>query len=89
MASFADSVALSGIWNTYSSTANVIFGEESTKIAKDMCCYITLDKKNDKLSEIMANLLKKQTLNAMFDVTYRLQYVHPSRRRILDVVRIV
>ncbi|KAF9136535.1 hypothetical protein BG015_003097 [Linnemannia schmuckeri] len=82
-------VALSGIWNTYSSTANALFGEESTKSAKALCYYTALDKKDEKLSELMDNLLKGQTLSDMFDETYRLQHVFPTHRRILDVARIV
>ncbi|KAF9976170.1 hypothetical protein BGZ73_009024 [Actinomortierella ambigua] len=82
-------VALSGIWDTFSSFTNELFGKDLTYEAKTLCYLPLIDNKDDELGEIANSLLQKQTLTAMLDETYKLQIDHPTYRRILNVLQIL
>ncbi|KAG0197382.1 hypothetical protein BGX33_000699 [Mortierella sp. NVP41] len=82
-------VALSGIWNTYSSSANEVFGQSLTEEAKALCHLQSIDNKDDAFMEITNSLLQKQTLDEIFDETYQLQIAQPTYRRMLDVLQII
>ncbi|KAF9288479.1 hypothetical protein BGZ74_000910 [Mortierella antarctica] len=82
-------VAFSGIWNTYSSTANEFFGQSLTVEAKTLCYMQSIDDKDQVLMEIMDGLLQKQTLDEILDETYHLQVSQPTYRQLLDVLRII
>ncbi|KAF9918739.1 hypothetical protein FBU30_011287 [Linnemannia zychae] len=86
---YGSSVSLSGIWNTYSITANNLFGTIATAEAKAFCYMRSMDEKDDTLMEIAAILLEKKSLEEVLDETYRLQVTQPTHRRMLDVVRII
>ncbi|KAF9400156.1 hypothetical protein BGZ94_005537, partial [Podila epigama] len=66
-------VAFSGIWNTFSPTANELFGQSPTEEAKLLCYMQSIDKKDDILVKIMDGLLQKQTLYEILEETYHLQ----------------
>ncbi|GJJ67730.1 hypothetical protein EMPS_00076 [Entomortierella parvispora] len=83
-------VALSGVWNTYSSTANSVFGQNSTEEVKAMCHIQSLDEKNTVLGEITDSMLDKtSSLEEMLDETYHLQIAYPTYRRVIDVIQIL
>ncbi|KAG0230731.1 hypothetical protein BGW42_000785 [Actinomortierella wolfii] len=82
-------VALSGIWNTYSSHSNELFGQSLTEEVKALCYLPLIDEKDDALVQITNSLLQKQTLAEILEETYKLQSTHPTCRRMLDVLRII
>ncbi|KAG0242429.1 hypothetical protein BGW41_004158 [Actinomortierella wolfii] len=82
-------VALSGIWNTYSSHSNELFGQSLTEEVKALCYLPLIDEKDDALVQITNSLSQKQTLAEILEETYKLQSAHPTCRRMLDVLRII
>ncbi|KAF9997788.1 hypothetical protein BGZ79_008521, partial [Entomortierella chlamydospora] len=59
-------VALSGIWNLFSTDANTIFGPAKQKEVQDICYVQEMDKRNEEHGDLLDNLLelsKTRTLN--------------------------
>ncbi|KAG0051954.1 hypothetical protein BGZ83_003173 [Gryganskiella cystojenkinii] len=74
----SQNVALSGVWNTYSASANGLFGRSSMEEAKALCYMQSLDQKDTVLEQIADSLQQKKSLEDILDDTYHLQIAHPT-----------
>ncbi|KAG9070683.1 hypothetical protein KI688_008222 [Linnemannia hyalina] len=86
------SVALSGIWNTFSVAANKAFTPLQLQEVHAFCKVQEMDKKEpevDDLVKVLAETLETGTLEEVMEKTYDLQVQSPSLRRILHVLQVI
>ncbi|KAI7832533.1 hypothetical protein BC939DRAFT_433673 [Gamsiella multidivaricata] len=86
-------VALSGIWNLFSSKANNLFGAGRTNEARGRCLLSDLEVKDAKLDIIIQPLLDmvnaRKGAEDVLDATYALQAQHPELRSFLEVLQTI
>ncbi|KAF9939828.1 hypothetical protein BGZ65_009264 [Modicella reniformis] len=84
-------VALSGIWNLYSSDANNSFGPEKYRSAQDLCLLPHLEEKTPSTVALVQKLLDKlkegSSLSDLLEFTYELQCECPAQRRNINVLQ--
>ncbi|KAG0027239.1 hypothetical protein BGZ81_005779 [Podila clonocystis] len=60
-------VALSGIWNTFSTSANNMFGQSATREVKALCYKDDMDERDSDLEKLCEALLETKTLDQMLN----------------------
>ncbi|KAF9902892.1 hypothetical protein BX616_001778 [Lobosporangium transversale] len=84
-------VALSGIWNLYSTDANNSFGSEKLKAAQGLCLLPGLEERTQGIDEIVQRLLGKveegSSVQDLLNYTYALQCEYPEQRRRINVLQ--
>lgn len=80
------SVALSGVWNTFSATANSMFGQSATNEVKALCYKDDMDERDSNIEKLAKALLQAKTLNQMLNMLYTLMNDSPPYRGILQAL---
>ncbi|KAH7046519.1 hypothetical protein BKA57DRAFT_439503 [Linnemannia elongata] len=84
--------ALSGIWNTFSVSANTAFTPLQLQEVRALCKVQEMDRKKpevDDLVKVLAETLETGTIEEVMEKTYDLQVQSPSLRRVLHVLQII
>ncbi|KAF9313658.1 hypothetical protein BG003_004938 [Podila horticola] len=79
-------VALSGVWNTFSATANSMFGQSATNEVKALCYKDDMDERDSNIEKLAKALLQAKTLNQMLNMLYTLMNDSPPYRGILQAL---
>ncbi|KAG0336144.1 hypothetical protein BG000_006887 [Podila horticola] len=79
-------VALSGVWNTFSATANSMFGQSATNEVKALCYKDDMDERDCNIEKLAKALLQAKTLDQMLNTLYNLLNDSPPYRGILQAL---
>ncbi|KAG0032510.1 hypothetical protein BGZ82_006502 [Podila clonocystis] len=79
-------VALSGVWNTFSASANNMFGQSATREVKVLCYKDDMDERDSDLEKLCKVLLEVKTLDQMLNALYILIKDLPSYRGIFQAL---